>query len=74
MFPYASYKVRQYTIIFGLGLLTYHFGSGLVAAMTGDAEQQYYLMNNRNAIVRGTMPFDKPYTYFKKEETQENKQ
>lgn len=67
MFPMASHKLRQYTILFGVAFLSYHFASSFVSEMTGDQEQFRYLMKYRNQIMAGKQPFEKPLSNFSKE-------
>lgn len=59
-FPIARNNAAHYALIFGAGFLAYHFGSSLIAAVTGDVSQMNYLSQNKFKIVSGQVPYDRP--------------
>ena len=58
--PFAAKKIPGVAGIFLAGLLGGSFGSSYASASMGNIEQYRYLMLNRNAIVKGSMPLDAP--------------
>ena len=59
-FPLNRANATHYTFILGAGFLAYHFFSGLVYTVTGDASQQGYLIRNKVDIVSGKAPYSRP--------------
>lgn len=58
-FPIARNNAAHYALIVGAGLVAYHFGSNLIAAVTGDVSQMNYLSKNKYNIVSGQAPYDR---------------
>jgi hypothetical protein len=52
-FPLHRANATHYTFILGAGFLAYHFFSGLVYSVTGNTNQQGYLIKNKMNIVSG---------------------
>lgn len=59
-FPICKRNAAHYALIFGAGFLSYHLGSSLISAVTGDISQQNYLARYKNTIIAGKLPYDKP--------------
>ena len=71
--PYGIHKIRQYTILFGVAFLSYHFASSFVATMTGDNDQLAYLLRHKNGILFGKKLYDRPQPYITAQDGAEKK-
>jgi len=59
-FPLNRANATHYTFILGAGFLAFHFFSGLVYNVTGDASQQGYLIRNKMNIISGQASYSRP--------------
>ena len=56
--PFSASKIPGVAGIFLCGLVGYGYGTSFAARSMGDNNSYYYLLNNRDAIVAGDLPFD----------------
>ena len=60
VFPFAASKTVSYGKIGAAFLFFYGFGHNFVLRKFGDKQQLNYLMVNRQGIVNGSKPWDRP--------------